>query len=221
MSDPVYYSTIFCFVNSENRDWHLKRLPFFLLLRKLARAAGGRTLGQASFRIPQTIGLAGNAGRKPFSGYRTPPGRQCRAGSDVGVPGEKPPANSTKNRPLPLRGRGSGGWGRRFMPRQGNPERQGASPFPVPHPARQPDAAQAISPCTPDSRHNRRGGLSRYTKHPCLSLRISFFSCLFKSYFLWYNKQSVVNTTRYVYAKSKGNTQDEAVFPKRWECRKQ
>ncbi len=165
MSDPVYYSTIFCFVNSENRDWHLKRLPFFLLLRKLARAAGGRTLGQASFRIPQAIGLAGNAGRKPPSRHRTPPGRQCRVGSDAGLQGAKPLAKDNFESPLPRRGRGSGGWGQKAYAKAGKPGEAGhrhpfrisqdiglvgnagrKPPLPAPHPARQPDAAQAIPP---------------------------------------------------------------------------
>ena len=178
-------------------------------------------MGQASFRIPQAIGLAGNAGRKPHPGTAHRPAGIAARVQPWGCRGRSPLQKITLNPPSPAGEGGRGDGAKRLCEVRASRRGRAQALFRIPHPARQPDAAQAIPPCTPDSRHNRRGGLSRYTKHPCLSLRISFFSCLFKSYFLWYNKQSVVNTTRYVYAKSKGNTQDEAVFPKRWECRKQ
>ena len=78
---------------------------------------------------------AGVPGTNPFR-YRKLPGRQCsfryrRRGTGVFPEAVPPPApmqdckgrsplqKKTKNLPLPLRGRGSGGWGQRFIHGQG------------------------------------------------------------------------------------------------------
>ena len=57
--------------------------------------------------------------RREFWGTGNLPVCSATSGAVVGVPGAKPPANSTKKLPLPQWGRGSGGWGNRLMRSRG------------------------------------------------------------------------------------------------------